>query len=132
MAGPLPTRIDAEWTFRSAHTGKKTPIPVMTVRFAPNLDNHNAAPAGSKFRFPVYVQRNGAQQPGQVNTPTVEISYDDGRTWRNVRLSSNNGQWMAEVNHPAGAQFASLRWSVSDKDDNAAKATVLHAYALKK
>ncbi|HEX6352509.1 S8 family serine peptidase [Actinophytocola sp.] len=132
MTGPLSTRIDAEWTFRSARTGTKTPIPVLAVRFAPNLDNHNAAPAGKKFRFPVYVQRNGVQQVGQVNTPAVEISYDDGATWQKVRLSSHNGQWMAEVNHPRGAQYASLRWSVSDNAGNTAKATVIHAYALKK
>ena len=64
-----------------------TVVPALTVRFAPNLDDHNAAPAGKKFRFPVYVQRNGAEQPGAVNTPTVDISYDDGATWQKVRLT---------------------------------------------
>jgi hypothetical protein len=129
--GPLSSRTDAEWTFRSAHTEDRTPIPALAVRFAPNLDDHNAAPAGKKFRFPVHVQRNGAESPGRVNKPVVEISYDDGVTWRPVRLTAHGGQWTAEVNHPRHAEFASLRWSISDPDGNAAKATVIHAYALK-
>jgi subtilisin family serine protease len=130
--GPLSTRIDAEWTFKSAHTGGANPAPVpgLTVRFAPKLDDHNAAPKG-KFRFPVYAQRNGTDQVGQVNKPTVEISYDDGATWQKVRLTSHKGQWQAEVDHPKRARFASLRWTVSDNAGNTAKATVIHAYALK-
>jgi hypothetical protein len=132
--GPLSTRIDGEWTFRTGQTEgeEPTPIPALTVRFAPNLDDHNAAKAGKRFSFPVYVQRNGAQQPGRVTTPAVEISYDDGKTWQKVRLSRHHGQWTAEVNHPKKAEFASLRWSVSDAEGNSAKATIIHAYALKK
>jgi hypothetical protein len=104
---------------------------VLAVRFAPNLDDHNATPAGKKFSFPVYVQRNAADRPGRVNTPVVEISYDDGTTWQPVRLTRDHDQWQAEVNHPKGAQFASLRWSISDPAGNKAKATIIHAYALK-
>ncbi|HEX6353190.1 S8 family peptidase [Actinophytocola sp.] len=132
--GRLSTRIDGEWTFRTGHTEGEEPtaIPALAVRFAPNLDNDNAAKAGKKFSFPVYVQRNGAQEPGRVNTPVVEISYDDGKTWQKVRISRHHGQWTAEVNHPKRAEFASLRWSVSDAGGNSAKATIIHAYALKK
>ncbi|HEX2131366.1 MAG TPA: S8 family serine peptidase, partial [Actinophytocola sp.] len=135
--GPLSTRIDGEWTFTSGHVAGETPkpVPALAVRFAPNLDDHNAAPAGKRFRFPVYVQRNGVETPGRVTRPDVEVSYDDGKTWRTVRLirdRHHDGQWLASVRHPRDAEFASLRWSVSDADGgNAAKATILHAYALR-
>ncbi|HEX6352800.1 S8 family serine peptidase [Actinophytocola sp.] len=134
MPGPLSTRVDAEWTFRSASTpgNAPTPIPALAVRFAPDLDDHNAAKAGKRFSFPVHVRRNGAEDPGRVNTPVVEISYDDGKTWQKVRLTRHHGQWRAEVIHPANAEFASLRSSVSDADGNSAKATIIHAYALTK
>ncbi|HEX6352508.1 S8 family peptidase [Actinophytocola sp.] len=130
--GPLSTRVDAEWTFRSGHVAgdTPTPIPALAVRLAPNLDDHNAAPAG-RFRFPVHTQRNGVDEPGQVNPPLVEVSYNDGGTWQRARLIWSNGKWQAEVNNPVGAQFASLRWSVSDNAGNSAKATIIHAYALK-
>jgi hypothetical protein len=131
--GPLSTLTDTEWTFRSAHVGgtEPQPIPLLVVRFAPNLDDHNTAPAGRRFSFPVYVQRNGAERPGAVNEPTVEISYDDGVSWQPVRLVRDHDQWCAEVTHPQGAKFASLRWSVSYPAGNTAKATTIHAYALR-
>src|SRR5688572_19979634 len=36
--GTLSTRIDAEWTFRSAGNGDLEPIPALALRFAPDLD----------------------------------------------------------------------------------------------
>ncbi|HEX6355085.1 S8 family serine peptidase [Actinophytocola sp.] len=131
--GSLSTRIDAEWTFRSVHSEAElpTPIPALTLRLAPNLDDHNAAPAGKRFSFPFHAQRNGAVRPGAVNTPTVEISYDDGTTWQRARVTGQHGKWQAQVDHPRNARFASVRWSVSDADGNTAKATIIHAYRLK-
>ncbi|OLF19106.1 hypothetical protein BU204_03060 [Actinophytocola xanthii] len=130
--GPLSTRVDAEWTFSSGHVEGEEPaaIPALAMRFSPDLDDHNAARAGQRFRFPVHVQRNGAEQPGEVDTPRVEVSYDDGQTWQDVRLRRDRGYWVAEVNHPTDAEFVSLRSSVSDRDGNSMKQTVLHAYAL--
>jgi hypothetical protein len=119
---------EATYTFRSGHTSRPTPIPVMAVRFAPDLDDHNAAEAGERFQFPLDMQLNGG---GIGPMPAVEISYDDGATWQNVSLISADGRWWAEVDHPADAQFASLRWSATDGDGNTAKVTIIHAYALK-
>ncbi|OLF13574.1 S8 family serine peptidase [Actinophytocola xanthii] len=129
----LSTKMSSEWTFTSDTTPATefTPLPLLAVRFAPNLDDHNAAKAGKRFRFPVYVQRNGSATPDGVNRPAVEVSYDDGATWKPVRLSADRSQWVAEVDHPKGATFASLRASVSDADGNTAKHTIIRAYALK-
>jgi subtilisin family serine protease len=134
LAGRLSTRIDAEWTFTSGHADGELPalVPALAVRFAPNLDDHNAAPAGRRFRVPVYVQRNGSQTPGRVGAPAIEVSYDDGATWRKANVTRNGGGWTAEVTHPRGAEFVSLRSSVSDRDGNVAKQTIIRAYALKK
>jgi subtilisin family serine protease len=128
----LSTVVSSEWTFRTGHVAGEEPaaLPLLAVRYAPNLDDHNAAPAGRKFRFPVYVQRNGAET-GSVNTPKVEVSYDDGKSWRAVRLDRKGAQWQATVEHPRGAEFVSLRSTVSDKDGNKATQTIVRAYALK-
>jgi subtilisin family serine protease len=130
--GPLSTEVSAEWTFASEHNGDADPVflPLLAVRFAPDLDDHNAAPAGRRFTIPVYVQRNGSGVEG-VGTPAVEVSYDDGKTWRKAKVSRHHGQWKATVDHPAGAEFVSLRSSVSDRDGNAQRQTVIRAYALK-
>ncbi len=126
------TSVSGEWTFRSSHVDGETPavLPLLAVRFAPELDSANAAPRG-KFRFPVYVQRNGSARPGPVDTPAVEVSYDDGTTWSPVRLTRDGARWVASVDHPAGASFVSLRAAVADRDGNAVKETIVRAYKLK-
>jgi subtilisin family serine protease len=124
----LSTEISAEWTFTSEHADVAA-LPFLVVRFAPNLDGHNAAPAGKRFSIPVYVQRNGAEL-GQVNTPVVEVSYDDGVTWQAAKVKRDRGEWKAVVDHPAGAEFVSLRSSVSDAAGNTQRQTITRAYAL--
>jgi subtilisin family serine protease len=128
----LSTQVTAEWTFASEHNGGADPVflPLLAVRFAPDLDDHNAAPAGKRFTIPVYVQRNGTHEPGRVDTPVVEVSYDDGKTWQAAKVSRDHGQWKAKVAHPADAEFVSLRASVADRDGNTHSQTVIRAYAL--
>jgi subtilisin family serine protease len=128
----LSTVISGEWTFESGHVAGDDPahLPMLAVRFKPNLDNHNLAPAGRRFSFPVTVERNGAPL-GRVSTPAVEVSYDDGATWQRVKVSRTHGQWEATVDHPKGAKFVSLRASTGDQDGYSVKETIIRAYALK-
>jgi subtilisin family serine protease len=129
----LSTQVDSEWTFRSKYVPGLVPepLPLLAVRFAPKLDVHNATPAGRTFHFPVYVQRGGSHTPIALSgAPTVEVSYDDGTTWQPVTLTRDHDQWQAEVHHPKGATFVSLRASVADKQGGSAKQTIIRAYAL--
>jgi subtilisin family serine protease len=126
----LSTRIDAEWTFTSEHAEEDTALPLLAVRFAPDLDAENAARAGKRFTIPVFVERNGGPL-GNVRKPVVEVSYDDGATWRPAPVTANRGEWKAVVDHPRGAEFVSLRSSVSDPDGNSQRQTIIRAYALK-
>ncbi len=131
-AARLSTEVTAEWTFASEHNGGADAVflPLLAVRFAPELDDHNTAPAGKKFTIPVYVQRNGSDRPN-TGTPVIEVSYDDGKTWKKVKVTRHHGDWRAKVDHPADAEFVSLRSSVSDRDGNTQKQTVIRAYALR-
>jgi hypothetical protein len=128
----LSTQVSAEWTFASEHGSEDDPplLPLLAVRFAPNLDDHNAAPAGKRFTIPVYVQRNGSDTVGKVGTPAVDVSYDDGKTWARAKVTRDGDCWQATVDHPAGAQFVSLRSSITDADGHTAKQTIIRAYAL--
>ncbi|GAB1508809.1 S8 family serine peptidase [Actinophytocola sp. KF-1] len=130
QASRLSTQVSAEWTFTSARTAGPTALPLLAVRFAPDLDRYNAAPAGKRFTIPVYVQRNGAGAAG-AGTPVVEVSYDDGATWRTAPVTRAGDRWRATVDHPAGAAFVSLRSRVSDRDGGAQEQTVIRAYAVK-
>ncbi|MEE6257224.1 S8 family peptidase [Plantactinospora sonchi] len=130
----LSTRIDVEWTFASQRNDDPLHavyLPLLAVRYAPDLDDHNAAPVGKPFTIPVSVQRNGSDTSGQVSTPVVEVSYDDGRSWKPARVRGDHSQWAVTVDHPAGAEFVSLRSVVTDPDGNAQRQTIIRAYGLK-
>ncbi|WP_433261868.1 S8 family serine peptidase [Actinosynnema sp. CS-041913] len=128
----LSTNVSATWTFESDTVAGATPagLPLLAVRFAPVLDDRNRAAAGRPFAFPVYVQRNAAVKPGDVRT-SVQVSYDDGASWKPVPLVKLGERWLAAVSHPAGAKYVSLRASAKDKDGNAVEQTIIRAYGLK-
>ncbi|GLZ28292.1 serine protease [Lentzea sp. NBRC 105346] len=128
----LSTRISADWTFTSSRPAgtERVALPLLAVRFAPNLDESNRTAAGRGFAFPVYVQRNGSTAT-DVKTPAVQVSYDDGATWQPVRLVRIGGKWIAAVAHPKDAKFVSLKASAHDSAGNSVDQTIIRAYGLK-
>ncbi|SCL61181.1 Serine protease, subtilisin family [Micromonospora citrea] len=120
----LSTRIDATWTFRSAHVDGWSALPLWSVRYAPKLDDRHTAPAGQPFGVPVTVAAQPGAQVGRIRTLTVEVSYDDGATWADAKIV--NGA--ALVRHPAGSGFVSLRAAAGDGSGNTVKQTILRAY----
>jgi subtilisin family serine protease len=130
----LSTSISSAWTFRSEYAPvadpqlPATPLPIMAVRFAPNLDDHNRAPAGG-FSFPVYVQQQQWAQYGTLTGLTVQVSYDDGATWCPVPLTGDGLNRTAHVIHPAGHGFVSLKATATDSAGNSVEQTIIHAYA---
>ncbi|MGW5686749.1 hypothetical protein [Nonomuraea sp. NPDC003754] len=123
----LSAEVRASWTFRSG-TGEQR-LPLAVVRFAPGLDEYNRAASGP-FSFPVYVQRQDGSTPSAVRRLNVEISYDDGRSWRSVRLEGTGDQWKATVWHPRSGHV-SLRAALVDASGNRAELTILRAYRIR-
>ncbi|MGW4502310.1 S8 family serine peptidase [Micromonospora sp. NPDC004336] len=133
----LSTRVDSAWTFRSERAGTDdpkapaTPVPMMAVRFAPVLNDRNQAPAGRLFDVPVYVQRQAGAEYGTMTDLTVQVSYDDGATWRRVPLTGSGLNRTAHLAHPARPGFVSLRTSATDSAGNSVRQTVIRAYATR-
>jgi hypothetical protein len=103
---------------------------VQAVRFAPDLDERNAAPAGQEFRIPVRVQRQAGAAPAGCASLTVDVSYDDGRAWQRVRLVGTGPDRVDVLTHPTGAGFVSLRASATDTAGNTVQQTIIRAYRL--
>ena len=126
------TRIIGSWRFRSR------PVPgpggvlltAMAVRFKPNLDDANRAPAGVPFTIPVSVQDQSGAPVTALRSLTVEASYDDGQSWQRVPLVRAGTGWTALVRHPA-AGFVSLRARASDAAGNEVDQTIIRAYGLR-
>lgn len=131
----LATQINVVWTFRSGHVAGGDDVfamlPVSVVRFMPQLDADNAAPAGQSFDIPVTVQRQSGAPSAGVTSLTVEISYDDGQTWNAAPLRRSGDNWVATVQHPNTGGFVSLRASMTDSGGATVTQTVVHAYRLR-
>ncbi|KAB1916445.1 S8 family serine peptidase [Micromonospora sp. AMSO31t] len=126
----LSTVVDAEWTFTSAHVpdGELVKLPLTAIRYTPELDMDNRAPAGRLFAIPLSLDRQVGAAPGRTRTLTVEASFDDGRTWRQLTVKRSGEKGVAWVRNPAGTGFISLRAAATDTSGNTVKQTIIRAY----
>jgi hypothetical protein len=127
------TRISGAWTFRSAQApaDAATAMPMSSFGFKPVLDIANTAPARVPYLVPVTLTRQPGAAPSAVRRITVDVSYDDGATWRSVPLLHMGGaNWVALLKHPAKGSV-SLRGSAGFADGGTADYTVIAAYQLR-
>jgi hypothetical protein len=128
----LSTRVQATWTFKSARvTGTKPKrLPLSSVRFSPPVDLRNTATAGRTVEIGVGIDRQAGSTATRNKSLTVEVSYDDGRTWKRVTVRGSGDARTAVVAHPATAGFVSLRATAADTAGNTVKQTVIRAYRI--
>jgi subtilisin family serine protease len=122
-----PTTVSAEWTFRSSQVDSTTALNLNVVRFLPKLAADGSAPAGRSYVVPLKFQ----DETGAYHRPrrlTVEVSYDEGKTWQRVPVTS---KLEAKLKHPADATSVSFRASATDHDGNTVKQTIIRAYSLR-
>ncbi|MDX2709146.1 S8 family serine peptidase [Streptomyces sp. PA03-6a] len=129
----ISTGDSAEWRFRSAGTAQPTSLPLYAVRMSPELDEWNRARVGSTLEIPAHIQREAGAPVSAVRTFTVEVSYDEGRTWQRAEAKGSGMHRTVKVSHPKrfSGGAVSLRTFVEDAAGNSFKQTVLKAYLLK-
>ncbi|MFC0623657.1 S8 family serine peptidase [Kribbella deserti] len=124
---PLSTNVAAEWLFRSGRTDAPATLPLIVVGFKPEVSLDNFAPAGRLFPIPVEVRRQHDSAGGALKLDSVEVSFDDGKTWRK-QLLHRTGEIV--VNNPRSG-FVSLRAAASDEAGNKVTQTVIRAYRVR-
>jgi subtilisin family serine protease len=120
------THISAVWTFRSGYSGGEAQLPIVTVRFSPALDEADTGPTGP-FTIPVRVE--GALDG--VRALAVQVSYDDGATWRPAALTRSGEVWLAHVVHPARPGHVALRAQAVDGRGDTGRVTIIRAYHVR-
>ncbi|GAA3783318.1 S8 family serine peptidase [Plantactinospora mayteni] len=128
----LATRTNVEWSFRSKHVPGDTPtkLPLSVVRYTPALDGFNAAPTGETVQVPVTVLATPGSSAGRVRTLTIDVSYDDGKTWQRAPLVRSGDSGVITLHHPETAGYVSLRAAATDTAGNAVRQTTVRAYRL--
>ncbi|MFD1323022.1 S8 family serine peptidase [Micromonospora sonneratiae] len=120
----MSTKVTGTWTFQ--HDGKEGQLPIQVIRFSPRLDQANTAPAYRPFGVPVSVGRNPSSPDARVKSLTVEVSYDDGETWKKAPVV-NGVAWLV---HPKQG-YVSLRGTAVDSKGDSVQQTIIHAYRLR-
>ncbi|GAB3948240.1 S8 family serine peptidase [Kribbella albertanoniae] len=124
------TEIDTTWTFRSGQVDGIAGLPLMTVQFAPRLDDHNGARPGP-FLIPVSVQRQPGSEPATVKSVAVEFSTDGGTTWQPAGITRSSSGWLARVSNPATGSV-SLRSTAVDSLGGKVEQTIASAYLMRR
>jgi hypothetical protein len=127
---PLSNRTSTAWTFKSAEVSGTQPLPLMTVSVSPTLDSQNAAKANNLFVLPVRVQRNPGSAAARVAEVTIESSFDDGATWREVPVFPGEDIFYGLETNSAAPGFASLRVTATDETGGKVEQTFIHAYRI--
>ncbi|TDE10937.1 S8 family peptidase [Jiangella asiatica] len=133
----LSTRSTTSWTFTSTHTDEVAVVPLLTLDHDLGADLTNRLPGPRERRGPAEVSVTvghlaGADVP--ITDVTVEASYDDGATWRPLRVRGNSDdEYSAHLTArpPRGHNgYLSLRISATDAQGNRIDQEIIRAAAV--
>ncbi len=127
------TKISGSWTFKSAEVGtdKWTYLPLSSFAFTPQVDLNNSAPAGTPYVVPVSLKTQPGSTPSATRKISVDVSYDEGTTWRTTKLiQTGTDTWLAVLRHPAKGSV-SFRATAERADGGTVDYTVIRAYNLR-
>jgi hypothetical protein len=127
------TATTTTWTFRSSRPANGTPevLPLLQLEYEIETDLHNTV--RSTGSYPLVVRpgyQPGATAHGPI-TVDIEISYDDGATWRKIDTVANgNGSVTVPLPRVEQAGFATLRVNARDADGNRLEQTIQRAWRV--
>ncbi|MEU4096348.1 S8 family serine peptidase [Streptomyces sp. NPDC026673] len=126
---PYSSRTRTEWDFTSAEPTDGVTVVLPLVQLDYRIATDAAGRAGRHDTLSVTAAHlPGASLAGKVGAVEVELSYDDGRTWRKATCGSDG---RLRLDAPGKASFVSLRAGAKDSAGNAVKQTVIRAFGLR-
>jgi hypothetical protein len=126
----LSTHVDDLWTFHS-RAGHHA-VALVTPSYVPPTDlSGNLAPGRTGFRLTFHSTHHSAR----IAHATVELSTNDGRTWRDARVTRTSAlTFRVHYRNPAAhgdLRYLSLRVTSRDIHGNSNQETAIHAYRLR-
>ncbi|MFS8095608.1 S8 family serine peptidase [Lentzea alba] len=124
----LSTKVTAAWTFTSAPTSALTYLSVPTVRVSGDFDDYNRAHSGCSFPLRITARTQDGASASRITSVSLEVSDDDGLTWKRVRVHGNRDALVQHPDKPGG--FISLRVRAVAADGDTVEQTIIRAYGL--
>ncbi|WP_405831838.1 S8 family serine peptidase [Streptomyces sp. NBC_01176] len=124
----LSTKGHSEWTVRSAATpdDRWTFLPLINLAYDVDTDLAGTVRGGARVQVGIHAGYvAGATDTGTLGGGRLEVSYDDGATWRTVRLTGAQASWKGTLDVPRDARFISLRaFARDDRGGSVSQETV--------
>ncbi|MFF3023730.1 S8 family serine peptidase [Gottfriedia sp. NPDC057948] len=126
------TQTHTEWTFWSEYSENKPILPMLDLHFDVKTDLAGNVPAARSTKLKLSATHlPNAVGAGTIEGATLEVSFDEGKTWKQTNLNREGEDWVADIklpNNPGGS--ASLRASAWDDVGNSIKQDVIKAFGL--
>jgi hypothetical protein len=127
----LSTRIDAEWTFRSAAGEQASGLPLWTVRYRPPVNAENVATRHAVMLLPVELVPVPGSPVGKPRSVRIQVSGDDGAHWTDATVRSAGGNRYLAVFPGLAGSHVSLKATMADSAGNTTTQTVIRGYQLR-
>ncbi|MEV0649652.1 S8 family serine peptidase [Phytomonospora sp. NPDC050363] len=127
----LGTHAEATWTATAASTGEAAPVALTSVALDSGTVVDGFAPAGRWQPLDLEVYQPSGAADLATTSLALDISYDDGATWRTVPLLRLGDHAKAFVRHPADARFVSVRMTATDSAGGSYTGTMIRSFGLR-
>jgi hypothetical protein len=126
------TATSTTWTFRSSPPKGNDPVvlPLLQIGYDINTDLTNTVRADRPYPLVLHPgYQPGAKGGGRIQVQ-VEVSYDDGKTWRRVSTRGAKDVTAMVPAAPPSATFATIRVTARDSDGNQIEQTITRAWKV--
>ncbi|MGQ5656010.1 S8 family serine peptidase [Streptomyces sp. EKR5.2] len=126
---PYSSTTHTEWDFtsRAPEGDEQSVLPLLQIDYGVDTDAAGRARRNATLTASV-AHLAHATGAGTLSKLTLEVSYDDGRTWRTI-TGGKDGRF--GLSAPKQARFVSLRAHAHDSAGNAVAQTVIRAFGLR-
>ncbi|MFD5065591.1 S8 family serine peptidase [Streptomyces sp. NPDC058394] len=127
---PYSTHTLTEWNFTSAASGAEAADSLPLIQLDYGVDTDTSGRADRHAGLTVTT----SHLPGTtaaIDKPSLEVSYDDGKTWQRADLDRSGNGWNTSLHAPASAGFATLRVTARDNAGNSVSQTITRAFGLR-
>lgn len=127
----LGMRSTASWTFDSQPVTDYTPLDVSAVRFNASGVEGGWADVTAKQQVTLDFETQPGAPDRKCKSMAFEVSYDDGATWKKVKIDRDGDHATATLKHPSGAKFVSVKFTAKDDKGQTVETSTIRSYGIK-
>ncbi|WP_406687668.1 S8 family peptidase [Rossellomorea vietnamensis] len=127
------TRTHTEWTFWTEATENwMEDLPFLILDYKVDTDVNGDALLNRPTELKLSVEKvEGAIGYGDVKDAALEVSFNEGKSWKKVKLERDGDTFKAIINNPKNAKNVSLKASAWDDQGNKISQEIIKAYGLR-